>query len=316
MLWKIDKRYIGDAAVLELVGRLNIGEGSSVLRDRVQELSSGSEPIVILDLSGISYIDSSGIGELVRSFIVLANREKKLLICHPLLKTNDLLQITKLASVFQVFPSVEQALSSDRSPVRLFFCPVAGCDTWTPASSDTRQVCMHCASEIDTAPDDTSGGNERRERSRLRIPSYVGEYVAIVPGSPCVLQIPRRFDLFVNNALKKALNTIGWNKSFNRDQVAAIVDLSELQELSEPGTAALLQVDQPVTDGNAAVFFAQPRSPEILQRISNSAAVHTSYTEAIDTLKNALRSRSNTKDGELHGFGFLAGFWSDSLRRD
>jgi len=308
MLWKIDKRYIGDAVVLELVGRITLGEGTSVLRDRVQELSSGSEPIVILDLSGISYIDSSGIGELVRSFTVVANRKKKLLICHPLLSVTDLLQITKLASVFQVFPSVEQALSNDRSSIRLFFCPVAGCDTWTPTSNGTRQVCMHCASEIDTAPDDTSGGNERREWSRLRIPSYVGEYVAIVKGTPCVLQIPRRFDLFANNALEKALNTIGWNKSYNPYQVAAIVDLSELQELSEPGTAALLQIDQPVTDGNAAVFFAQPRSPEILQRISNSAAVHTSYAEAIATLENALRSRSDKKDGKLYGFGFRTGF--------
>jgi anti-sigma B factor antagonist len=306
MLWKIDKRYIGDAVVLELVGRITLGD--SVLRDRVGELSSGSEPIVILDLSGISYIDSAGIGALVSSFTLLRNIKKELLICHPLLNVTDLLQVTQLASVFQVFPSVEQALSNDRSSIRLFFCPVAGCDTWTPTSSGTRQVCMHCASEIDAAPDDTTGGNERREWSRLRIPSYVGEYVAIVKGTPCVLQIPRRFDLFANNALEKALNTIGWNKSYNTHQVAAIVDLSELQELSDPGAAALLLIDQPVTDGNAAVFFARPRSPEILQRISNSVAVHTSYAEAIVTVKNALRSRSDKKDGNLYGFGFRTGF--------
>jgi|HubBroStandDraft_6_1064221.scaffolds.fasta_scaffold20470_2 anti-sigma B factor antagonist len=306
MLWKIDKRYIGDAVVLELVGRITLGD--SVLRDRVGELSSGSEPIVILDLSGISYIDSAGIGALVSSFTLLRNIKKELLICHPLLNVTDLLQVTQLASVFQVFPSVEQALSNDRSSIRLFFCPVAGCDTWTPTSSGTRQVCMHCASEIDAAPDDTTGGNERREWSRLRIPSYVGEYVAIVKGTPCVLQIPRRFDLFANNALEKALNTIGWNKSYNTHQVAAIVDLSELQELSDPGAAALLQIDQPVTDGNAAVFFARPRSPEILQRISNSVALHTSYAEAIVTVKNALRSRSDKKDGNLYGFGFRTGF--------
>ena len=306
MLWKIDKRYIGDAVVLELVGRITLGD--SVLRDRVGELSSGSEPIVILDLSGISYIDSAGIGALVSSFTLLRNIKKELLICHPLLNVTDLLQVTQLASVFQVFPSVEQALSNDRSSIRLFFCPVAGCDTWTPTSSGTRQVCMHCASEIDAAPDDTTGGNERREWSRLRIPSYVGEYVAIVKGTPCVLQIPRRFDLFANNALEKALNTIGWNKSYNTHQVAAIVDLSELQELSDPGAAALLLIDQPVTDGNAAVFFARPRSPEILQRISNSVALHTSYAEAIVTVKNALRSRSDKKDGNLYGFGFRTGF--------
>src|SRR5580704_4101164 len=306
MLWKIDKRYIGDAVVLELVGRITLGD--SVLRDRVGELSSGSEPIVILDLSGISYIDSAGIGALVSSFTLLRNIKKELLICHPLLNVTDLLQVTQLASVFQVFPSVEQALSNDRSSIRLFFCPVAGCDTWTPTSSGTRQVCMHCASEIDAAPDDTTGGNERREWSRLRIPSYVGEYVAIVKGTPCVLQIPRRFDLFANNALEKALNTIGWNKSYNTHQVAAIVDLSELQELSDPGAAALLQIDQPVTDGNAAVFFARPRSPEILQRISNSVALHTSYAEAIVTVKNALRTRSDKKDGNLYGFGFRTGF--------
>jgi anti-sigma B factor antagonist len=307
-----DKRYVGDAVVLELLGRINLGEGSEVLRKRAQELSSGSEPIVILDLSGVSYIDSSGLGELVRLFTAVRNRNKNVLICHPRLRTQDLLQVTKLASIFQAFPSVEQALSNDKSSVDLIYCPVAACDTWTPVSKGTRQVCTHCASEFDVAQGDSGGTNKQPERRRLRIPSYVGEYMSIVSGTPCVLQIPRRFDLFANNALRKALNTLGWNDYSRTYQRAAIVDLTELEELSEGGFAALMQMDQPKADGNAAVFFAQLKSPEILQKINKFVAVYTSYTEAITALENALRSRADKFDGELHGFGFRTGFWSGS----
>jgi len=265
---------------------------------------------VILDLTGVSYIDSSGVGVLVSGYTELRSRGKKLLLCHPRLKTRDLLYITKLATVFQAFPSVEQALSSDRS-FRLVYCPVAGCNTWTPVSNGPQQVCMHCASEIEVALGQSGDSNEQGERSRLRIPSYVDEYVSIVPGTPCVLQIPRRFDLFANNALQKALNTVGWNSYSRTYQLAAIVDLTELQELSEAGTAALVQMDQPKKDGNAAVFFAQTQSPEILQRISEYAAMHTSYAEAVAALENLLRSRADRLDGKLHGYGFRTGFWSD-----
>jgi anti-sigma B factor antagonist len=309
MPWKIDKRYVGDAVVLELVGRINLGEGSAVFRELVRECSYGSEPIVILDLTGVSYIDSSGVGELVSGYTTLRNHGKKLLLCHPRLKHRDLLYLTKLATVFQLFPNVEGALSSDKS-FRLVYCPVVDCNTWTPVSSGPQQVCMHCASEIEVALGQSGDSSKQGERSRLRIPSYVDEYVSIVPGTPCALQIPRRFDLFANNALQKALNTVGWNSNSRIYQLAAIVDVTELQELSEAGTAALVQMDQPKEDGNAAVFFAQAQSPEILQRKSR-CAVHTSYEKAIAALENLLRSRADRFDGKLHGYEFRTAFWSD-----
>jgi anti-sigma B factor antagonist len=309
MDWKFDKRYVGDAVVLELVGRITLGEGSVVFRDLVRECSSGSEPIVILDITGVSYIDSSGIGELVSGYTYVRNRGKNLLLCHPRLATRDLLYITKLAALFQMFPNVDRALSSDRS-FRLFYCPVADCNTWTPVSDLAQQVCMHCASEIEVAQGRSGNKSEQGEPGRLRVPSYLDQYVSIVPGTPCILQIPRRFDLFANNALQKALNTIGWNSDCSY-QAAAIIDLTELQELSEAGAAVLVQIDQPRKDGNAAVFFAQAPSLQILPKISRCAAVYTSQAEAVAALENLVRSRADRLDGKLHAYGFRTGVWSD-----
>ena len=102
MSMKASIRRVEGVTIVDLSGRIKLGEGSSVLRDIVKDLVSKGEKNILLNLGDISYIDSSGIGELVSAFTSVRNRGGELKLLHLTKKVNDLLQITKLYTVFDV----------------------------------------------------------------------------------------------------------------------------------------------------------------------------------------------------------------------
>src|ERR1019366_3813524 len=91
-----------DIAILDLSGQIKLGEGSSVLRDSVKELLAKGQKKILLNLGDVSYIDSSGIGELVSAFTSVRNQDGELKLLHLTKKVHDLLQITKLYTVFDI----------------------------------------------------------------------------------------------------------------------------------------------------------------------------------------------------------------------
>ncbi len=98
--------------VLHLIGRLTQSEGAKTLRDALEKLrsiSSTSDNQVILDLSKVEYIDSTGMGELVSGFIQAQNNGQRIVLAALSAKARDLLTITKLLTVFEVYDSVETA---------------------------------------------------------------------------------------------------------------------------------------------------------------------------------------------------------------
>lgn len=107
-------RDIGDATVIDVSGRITLGEGSAMLRELVKDLVSKDRKRIILNLGDVSYIDSSGIGELVSGFQTLRTSGGELKLLHLTKKVRDLLQITKLYTVFDVHTDEDAALSSFR----------------------------------------------------------------------------------------------------------------------------------------------------------------------------------------------------------
>jgi anti-sigma B factor antagonist len=99
---KASIRRVEGVTIVDLSGRIKLGEGSSVLRDIVKDLLSKGEKNILLNLGDVSYIDSSGIGELVSAFTSVRNQGGELKLLHLTKKVNDLLQITKLYTVFDV----------------------------------------------------------------------------------------------------------------------------------------------------------------------------------------------------------------------
>jgi anti-sigma B factor antagonist len=98
--------------VIDAAGRITLGEGSSTFRDTIKDLVTKGDKKVLLNLSEVSYIDSSGIGELVSGFTTVSNAGGKLKLVGLTKRVQDLLQITKLYTVFEVFDDEAPALAS------------------------------------------------------------------------------------------------------------------------------------------------------------------------------------------------------------
>jgi anti-sigma B factor antagonist len=107
-------RDIGEATVIDVSGRITLGEGSAMLREMVKELVGKDRKRIILNLGDVSYIDSSGIGELVSGFQTVRTNGGELKLLNLTKKVHDLLQITKLYTVFDVYTDEDAALSSFR----------------------------------------------------------------------------------------------------------------------------------------------------------------------------------------------------------
>jgi anti-sigma B factor antagonist len=109
---KVSSRQVDGVAIVDCSGRITLGEGSVVLRDTVRELLSKGSKKIILNLGEVNYIDSSGIGELVSAFTTTKNQGGELKLLNLTKKVNDLLQITKLYTVFDVRDDEAGAIKS------------------------------------------------------------------------------------------------------------------------------------------------------------------------------------------------------------
>src|SRR5208283_2298046 len=109
-------RQIGDVAVLDISGRITLGEGNVMLREIVRALVDGGNKKIVLNLGEVQYVDSSGIGELVRTHTTVRNQGGHLRLVNLNKRVNDLLQMTKLSAVFDIDgdeASAVRALSGD-----------------------------------------------------------------------------------------------------------------------------------------------------------------------------------------------------------
>ncbi|MCC7499304.1 MAG: STAS domain-containing protein [Bryobacterales bacterium] len=109
---KLNVRQVGGVTVMDAQGRITLGEGSSTFREKVRELSAQGSKKLLLNLSEVTYIDSSGIGELVSAFTNVTNHGGQLKLVGLTKRVQDLLQITKLYTVFEVFEDEAAAVRS------------------------------------------------------------------------------------------------------------------------------------------------------------------------------------------------------------
>ena len=101
-MMKVNSRQVNGVTILDLSGRITLGEGSVVLRDTIRDLVGKGNKQILLNLGDVTYIDSSGIGELVSAFTTVRNQGGDLKLLNLTKKVHDLLQITKLYTVFDI----------------------------------------------------------------------------------------------------------------------------------------------------------------------------------------------------------------------
>jgi anti-sigma B factor antagonist len=109
---KVTTRQVDGVTILDLSGRITLGEGSVLLRDSIRDLLSKGQKSILLNLADVNYIDSSGIGELVSAYTTVRNQGGELKLLNLTKKVHDLLQITKLYTVFDVKDDEATAISS------------------------------------------------------------------------------------------------------------------------------------------------------------------------------------------------------------
>ena len=109
---KVNTRQVDGITILDLSGRITLGEGSVQLRDAVRDLLAKGSKLILLNLADVNYIDSSGIGELVSAYTTVRNQGGELKLLNLTKKVHDLLQITKLYTVFDVKDDEASAIAS------------------------------------------------------------------------------------------------------------------------------------------------------------------------------------------------------------
>ncbi len=109
---KLSTRQVGNVSVIDVAGRITLGEGSSALRETLREMVAKNQIKILLNLADVTYIDSSGIGELVSGYTTVTNTGGSLKLLNLNKRVKDLLQITKLYTVFEVHEDEAAAIRS------------------------------------------------------------------------------------------------------------------------------------------------------------------------------------------------------------
>ena len=109
---KASIRQVGDVAIVDLSGRITLGDGAGIVRETVKDMLKGGQKNLLLNLGDVSYIDSSGLGELVSAYATGASQGAQIKLLNVQKRVHDLFTITKLYTVFESFTSELAALQS------------------------------------------------------------------------------------------------------------------------------------------------------------------------------------------------------------
>lgn len=109
---QIEERVVNNVTVLDLKGKMTLGEGDELLKDKINSLLQQDRKQILLNLEGVPYIDSAGLGEIVRTYTTVSRQGGKLKLVNLTKRITDLLSITKLLTVFETFDAEQEAIRS------------------------------------------------------------------------------------------------------------------------------------------------------------------------------------------------------------
>jgi len=109
---QISERAVGEVMVVDLKGKITLGEGDEMLKDKVNSLINQGYRKIVLNLADVPYLDSAGLGEVVRAYTTVSRQSGNLKLLNLTKRISDLLSITKLLTVFETFDSEDEAVRS------------------------------------------------------------------------------------------------------------------------------------------------------------------------------------------------------------
>ena len=235
MTLRITTRQVGDVTILDIGGNLTL-DTCGTFADAVRKLADEGKKKVLINMEDVYYIDSSGIGVLVSAFTTVKNRGGVLKMMTLTKKLRDILQITKLYTVYETFGGESAALRSFQPGLSLLYCTCPVChkraDSMAEDDRDPApQICPVCGARFTIDPP-LRGSAVVAVRS-ARIESFLGEYFEIVPGPLFTVKVVGRLNLFTTFALKKAWNAVPIPRRI-------VFDLAQATEVDDEGRRALL----------------------------------------------------------------------------
>jgi anti-sigma B factor antagonist len=109
---QIEERIVDDVTILDLKGKMTLGEGDELLKDKINSLVSQGHKKIVLNLEAVPYIDSAGLGEIVRTYTSISRQGGKLKLLNVSKRIQDLLVITKLITIFDSYEDEKEAVAS------------------------------------------------------------------------------------------------------------------------------------------------------------------------------------------------------------
>jgi anti-sigma B factor antagonist len=109
---QIAERVVSDVVILDVKGRITLGEGDELLKDKVNTLVNQGKKKIVLNLADVPYVDSAGLGEIVRTYTTVSRQGGSLKLLNLTKRISDLLSITKLLTVFETFDTEKEAVAS------------------------------------------------------------------------------------------------------------------------------------------------------------------------------------------------------------
>jgi anti-sigma B factor antagonist len=116
---QIQERAVGDVVVLDLKGKVTLGDGDELLRENINRLVEKGQKKIILNLADVPYVDSVGLGEIVRTYTTVSRQGGSLKLLNLTKRISDLLSITKLLTVFETFDTESEAVQSFRASAKV-----------------------------------------------------------------------------------------------------------------------------------------------------------------------------------------------------
>ena len=274
----IRQRVVSDVVIVDVSGRLTLGEGSVVLRNTVRDLLRKDNRKILLNLGDVSYIDSSGIGEMVSAQSSIENQGGTMKVLHVTKKVHDLLQITKFYTFFEVFDDEAICLSSFEYS-KYCKCPSCG-SLSTPPSLGRRglwseQTCLKCNARFAVHTARKAQGRVIVEN--FRVQTYEQEYFEVVSGPPYRMRIVGRLNLFSSSALDKTWRAIPPPRR-------VILDLGPTTDIDAPGWDALVKFLLNKAAGARAVMSLEGLSEASARPFLSTPGVYPNKKKALAAL--------------------------------
>ena len=248
---KVKERFLDEVMIFEVTGRITLGEGAGHLRDLVRVSALRGDRWIVLDLGQVSYIDSSGMGELVSAGAVTANRGGILKLVNLTKRVKDLLQITKLYTFFDTFEDQATAVRSFRGGLRYVYCPLCLRFRTGPPTEEgvpwPAQTCMLCDSEFVV---DSAACDDGVAVTRIKIRTYFDEYIKIQSGPHYVVTVQGRLNRFSCSFLRTA-----WHKLPVPRRVMLVLDEAAEVEDGAPAVAGELLAELASSDDRTVVVL-------------------------------------------------------------